>query len=189
MTKKELRKIYIEKRNALSEREVLRADDLLLIRFQQLYFESLNVAHSYMAGPGKKEFDTTHILDYLRFQYPELVVAVPRIYPGSFEMEHIVVDDDTVYQPNTWGIPEPIEGTVIEPSAIDLVLVPLLCFDERGYRVGYGKGYYDRFLAQCRPDVVKLGLSYFEPVPVITDAADFDVPLNYCITPENIYEF
>jgi 5-formyltetrahydrofolate cyclo-ligase len=69
------------------------------------------------------------------------------------------------------------------------VLVPLLAFDESGYRVGYGKGFYDRFLQQCRKDVLTVGFSYFDAIDKIEDTHQFDVPLNYCITPHRIYEF
>ena len=75
----------------------------------------------------------------------------------------------------------------IQNSKIDLVLIPLLCFDKKGYRVGYGKGYYDRFLAECRPDVMKIGLSIFEPVDEISDVDEFDVKMDYCITPNKIW--
>jgi 5-formyltetrahydrofolate cyclo-ligase len=68
-------------------------------------------------------------------------------------------------------------------------LVPLLAFDPKGYRVGFGRGYYDKYLSLCKPDVIKIGLSYFEPVEVIDDVQDFDVPLSYCITTDNVYAF
>ena len=70
-----------------------------------------------------------------------------------------------------------------------MVLVPLLGFDERGHRVGYGKGFYDRFLAECNPKIQKIGLSLFEPVAQIDDTSDFDIPLDACITPNRIWYF
>ena len=70
-----------------------------------------------------------------------------------------------------------------------MVLVPLLCFDESGHRVGYGKGFYDRFLTKCRPDTQKVGLSYFPPVKEITDADSFDIRLDLCLTPEKVWRF
>ena len=78
---------------------------------------------------------------------------------------------------------------LIDEKEIDLVLVPLLCFDKKGFRVGYGKGFYDRFLSKCRSDVLKIGLSYFKPVEKIEDVRDFDVALDYCITPKGVWHF
>ncbi|HTG57240.1 MAG TPA: 5-formyltetrahydrofolate cyclo-ligase, partial [Niabella sp.] len=92
---------------------------------------------------------------------------------------------------NQYGTPEPeAEGaSIILPEAIDLVILPLLCFDKLGYRVGYGKGFYDKFLEQVSDEVIKVGLSYYEPIDKIQDLNEFDVPLDYCITPERMYEF
>lgn len=72
---------------------------------------------------------------------------------------------------------------------LDAVLVPLIAFDARGFRVGYGKGFYDRFLKTCRADCLKIGLSLFPPVEKIADTADFDVKLDACATPEKIWRF
>ncbi|MDQ3180555.1 MAG: 5-formyltetrahydrofolate cyclo-ligase, partial [Acidobacteriota bacterium] len=76
---------------------------------------------------------------------------------------------------------------LIETEKIDIVLVPLLCFDRKGFRVGYGKGFYDRFLKNCRTDCLKIGLSYFAPIKEISDVQDFDVRLDFSITPEEIF--
>ena len=89
---------------------------------------------------------------------------------------------------SAWGIREPV-GPCIEPIEIDLVLVPLIAFDETGHRVGYGKGYYDRFLDQTRQECLKIGLSYFPPEPEITDAGAHDVRLDACITPDALFRF
>ncbi|WP_337251765.1 5-formyltetrahydrofolate cyclo-ligase [Maribacter halichondriae] len=87
------------------------------------------------------------------------------------------------------GVPEPVDGIEIDPMKIDVVFVPLLAFDEKGNRVGYGKGFYDDFLSKCRPNVVKVGLSLFEAEKNITGIADHDILLNYCVTPQRIYSF
>lgn len=188
-TKKDLRQLYQKKRQELSVKEVNRLSDLLLIQFQRLYFEDLCRIHTYLPAPGKKEFDTAQVIDYLHFQHPGLQICVPRIIPGTFEMEHLLTDENTDYAPNAWGIPEPVGNDLIDPQTIDLILVPLLCFDEQGNRVGYGKGFYDRFLQKCRPDAIKVGFSWFPPVARIEDADTFDITLNCCITAATIYEF
>lgn len=109
-------------------------------------------------------------------------------------MEKITVkaircDDDTRFRKNRYNIYEPEDGDGIEPQALDMVFVPILAFDKKGFRVGYGKGYYDRFLKQCRNDCVKIGFSYFPPLDGIEDRDEYDVPLNLCVTPASVYAF
>lgn len=67
--------------------------------------------------------------------------------------------------------------------------MPLLAYDKQGNRVGYGKGFYDKFLSQCKPNVVKIGLSFFEPEDLIEDIFENDVKLDVCITTLEIYNF
>jgi 5-formyltetrahydrofolate cyclo-ligase len=189
MTKKEIRKLYKEQRQNIPERDLLRYDDLLLIRFQQWPLQDFNVLLSYFPIQNKAEINTHLMADYLAFRLPHLQLAFPVMDPVSHLLKPMLVHDDTDYRENNYGIAEPVNGTPIRPSDIDLVFVPLLAFDERGYRVGYGKGYYDRFLSACRKDVVKIGFSYFEPLPRIDDINEFDVPLSLCITPNKLYEF
>ena len=75
------------------------------------------------------------------------------------------------------------------PKKIDVVFVPLLAFDSKGHRVGYGKGFYDRFLNECRKDVITVGLSFFEAEDEFIEANETDVPLDYCVTPLKVYSF
>lgn len=187
MTKQEARILYREKRRQLTAAERNRYDDLLLIHFQQLPLPMLSYVHTYLAMKEEQEIETDHFLHYLEFRNPELSIVIPRIKKN--ELEHVVYNEMVELHPNSWGIPEPVNGVVVEETLLDLVLVPLLVFDQKGYRVGYGKGYYDKFLSKCRPDVIKVGFSYFPPEASITDTADFDIPLNYCVTPQGIYEF
>jgi 5-formyltetrahydrofolate cyclo-ligase len=116
-------------------------------------------------------------------------VAWPKIHVDLLDMEAALVEKEGLFIKNKFNILEPIGGAVVPPNSFDLIFVPLVAFDERGYRVGYGKGYYDRYLAQCRPDAIKIGFSFFDAVEYIEDIDEFDVPLNLCITPHRIYEF
>ena len=189
MTKKELRNIYKEKRLDLSEKERSKLDDLLLIQFQRLSFQGVEVVLSFGPMDDRAEMDTHLFTRYLSHLIPGLQVCYPVTDPASNTMKAILVDEDTDLEENSYGITEPVNGREASPEEIDLVLVPLFAFDERGYRVGYGKGYYDRYLKDCKENARIVGLSYFEAVDHISDTNQFDVPLNYCITPGKVYEF
>ena len=104
-------------------------------------------------------------------------------------MIHFLLTDNTKIKKNRYNIPEPIDGIVISNDKIDVVFIPLLGFDKAGNRVGYGKGFYDRFLADCKPETIKIGLSFFEAEDKITDIYENDIKLDYCVTPETIYTF
>jgi 5-formyltetrahydrofolate cyclo-ligase len=189
MKKAELRRIYKEKRRQISNSDIEKLADLLLINFQKIHLRFINVAHSYLASQKLGEIDTAMILRYLEFKNPGLKILIPRIDLLSGEMHQVHFHDEVEFIDNLFGIAEPIGGESVSPSIIDLILVPLLAFDGRGYRVGYGKGYYDKFLLECRDDVIKIGLSFFEPVIQIDDVNQFDIPLNYCVTPQRLYDF
>ena len=115
-------------------------------------------------------------------------MVIPKIHEKN-NLHHYLLTDSTLFTKNSWGIPEPLEGILINEQQLDVVFVPLLAFDKAGNRVGYGGGFYDVFLKNCRKDVVKVGLSLFEPVEKIDGINEYDIPLNYCVTPTNTYEF
>lgn len=189
MKKNEARKLYRSERSRITPVQKQKLDDLLLIQFQKLSLPPLQTVLSYMPIEENNEIDTFLITRFLAFSNPGLVIAYPKISSGSFEMRAIAIDETTRYVPNSYQIYEPADGNAIPPEELDLVIVPTLVCDERGNRVGYGKGFYDRFLKDCREDCFLAGISYFEPVPEIEDANEFDVPLKYCITPQTVYVF
>jgi 5-formyltetrahydrofolate cyclo-ligase len=189
MTKNHLRSIYKKKRIEISESEKLKLDDLLLIQFQSFDFTGIQLLLSYWPMENHSEPNVELMARYLRLMLPEMQIAYPEIDASDYSMQAILTDEDTDFKINNWGITEPIGTNIIPNYQVDLIFIPLLAFDERGYRVGFGKGYYDRYLAKCKPETIKMGFSYFEPVAQIADTNQFDVPLNYCITPQHIYEF
>jgi 5-formyltetrahydrofolate cyclo-ligase len=189
MRKEELRILYREKRASLSHRDVNRLQDLLLIKFQQLPLPFISVLHRFISAEGKNEINPEPLADWLSFSNPGMFQVVPKINPATNELSHFIFDDETVLILNKWGIPEPENGREVNSDEIDMVLIPLLAFDQTGQRVGYGKGYYDRFLANCRPDCIKTGLSFFPAEDKITDTNTFDIAMDFCITPDKIYEF
>jgi 5-formyltetrahydrofolate cyclo-ligase len=188
MHKSALREQYKAKRKSLSSKDLLKLNDLLLIQFQQLSFSAIQNCMTYWPIEQLNEPNTHLLSRYLMHMIPSLKLSYP-VVNDQHQMTAIEVNEDTVFETNEWGITEPKLGNIIAPDAIDLILVPLLIFDQNGYRVGYGKGYYDRFLANCKEDAIFLGISFFEPIQIIEDTNDFDIPLTIGITPEHIYEF
>lgn len=189
MNKSELRLLYKRKRAALTLAEIARCNDLLLIHFQKLPLGFIHCVHTYLSSMQLREPDTAPIIRYMEFLNPELKIAVPSINSSTGTLEHFYLDEKSTRKINNFGIEEVHEGLPVAMAAIDLVLVPLLAFDRQGYRVGYGKGYYDKFLSLCRKDVLKVGLCFFEPEVVIDDRNEFDIALDYCITPAEIFNF
>jgi len=116
-------------------------------------------------------------------------VCVSRADFKEKSMEFFIYEETAQIEENKFGIPEPIYGDICEISKIDYVFVPLLCFDEDGNRVGYGQGFYDKFLSSCKDNCIKIGLSHFDPVYKIEDCSDLDIKLDFCITPNKTYAF
>lgn len=189
MTKNELRHLYKTRRKSLSLQEIEKFNDLNLINFQKIQLPFINYAHSYVPSLRLSEPDTSSIIRFLKFKNPTIKIAIPKIDVDSGYMVHYYFKDDMQMVTNKFGIDEPNEGDIITEGEIEMVLVPLLAFDKRGFRVGYGKGYYDKFLGRCRSNTIKIGLSFYDPVDEIKDINSFDIPLNFCVTPQKLYSF
>ena len=189
MNKQQLRKIYKEKRKLITSQEKAKWMDLLLINFQKIDLPFINCVHTYMAMYDHNEIATQQIIKYLKFRNPGMQITIPKINAESGQMENFVYKEDMLMVINEFGVKEPSDGDIIDSKHIDIVLVPLLAFDKTGSRVGFGKGYYDKFFPQCRSDVIKIGLSFFEAEEIIDDANQYDIPLNYCVTPQRVYRF
>ncbi len=188
MLKAELRKLMLQKRRALPAEEVqVRSQRIADQFFEHFPLQAGQTVHVFLPIVKNNEVDTWHIINRLRHEHPEVRVAVPVTDVEQNILTHHHLTDEAVLIENSWGIPEPKDAHIIHANEVDAVLIPLLAFDKAGHRVGYGKGFYDRFLADCRPDVLKIGLSLEPPVETITDPNPFDVPLSYAITPQGVW--
>lgn len=186
MTKAEIRKIAGLQRKALSQQEAEGYSKRLLEFFSAFDFSSVKVIHVFLPIAEKNEPNTFLIIDWLANHYPEIRIIVPKADFNTSLMANYVFKGRKGLVKNLYGILEPEIGE-LHADAIDMVLIPMLAFDLKGYRVGYGKGFYDRFLQGN--DVLKVGLSFFEPVDRIEDVNEHDVRLDCCITPDRIYQF
>jgi len=173
----------------LSEVEYEDLNQALLQQFTKLDLQGINCIHLFLPIKERREPDTFLIRDWVKQNYPEIKIVYPKANFANHTMESFVDDRDLELIINGYGIPEPVAGNTIDPHEIDMMLVPLLAFDKRGYRAGYGKGFYDRFMSQCGPHTQFIGLSFFEPIEMIEDVGDHDFKMHSCITPDRVYEW
>ena len=153
----------------------------------QLPLRDYSFSHFFLSISEKREINTEALLHILQGKDKNVVLS-----KSDLETHHLtnyLLTDSTILKNNAWGIPEPQGGIEIPPQQIEVVFIPLLAFDKSGHRIGYGKGFYDRFLSACTGRTIKVGLSFFEAEKEIPGILSSDVPMDYCVTPEKIYTF
>ena len=186
--KSELRNIYSLKRKNLSDYQINKRSILISKKLLDIPIWDKEFYHIFLTSKKNNEIETKFILSMLAQKNKKVVV--PRLIDLN-NLEHILLTQQTILKENSYGIPEPqkYNNKIIFPQELDVIIVPLYIFDLNGNRVGYGKGYYDRFLKNCRDDVIKIGISLFEPVKSISDISRNDIALNYAITSNSIFNF
>jgi 5-formyltetrahydrofolate cyclo-ligase len=187
MIKKEVRKKYKELRQNLSEETIEEWSLQIANQLIRLDIWQHSFYHLFLPIESQREVNTEYILQVLAGKDKNIVLSKSDF--DTREMTHFLLTDNTTIKKNEYDIPEPIDGLEVPVSKIDVVFVPLLAFDEKGNRVGYGKGFYDKFLAECKSDVLKIGLSFFESEAVISDVLSTDIQLDLCVTPTKVYNF
>ncbi len=187
MLKKELRTKYKALRSQLSDNDLEEMSLAIANKVLALPVWGKNYFHIFLPITEHKEVDTEFILHLLSGKDKEIIIS-----KSDFEtrkMTHFLLTDNTKIKKNEYNIPEPVDGLEVPTKKIDVVFVPLLAYDKTGHRAGYGKGFYDKFLSECKPETIKIGLSFFEPEELIDDVFENDVKLDYCVTPDRVYEF
>jgi 5-formyltetrahydrofolate cyclo-ligase len=190
VNKTEIRRTFLERRKNLGRSQYWILNGQIVEQIARINWSQFKLVHLFMPITDNKEIDTFSILEYFKEHEPKLKIVIPKTDFETMEMENILFDPVyTILGRNKYGIPEPIHGRTISPQLIDAVIMPLLAFDMQGNRVGYGKGFYDRFLENCRPDTQRIGLSFFDPIEAVEGLNEHDKPLHACITPDRIWEF
>lgn len=187
MTKKELRLKYKALRQSLSENDIEEKSLAIANKIISLPIWEHNYFHVFLPIAEQKEVDTEFILHLLAGKDKEIIISKSDFQ--TRRMTHFLLTDNTRIKKNEYNIPEPVDGIEVPSNKIQVVFVPLLAFDKTGHRVGYGKGFYDQFLSECKEEVLKIGLSFFEAEEEIIDVFANDIKLDACITPQEIYFF
>lgn len=192
-TKKYLRQVFQQKRNELSTEEIEEKSKKIFNHFFSLIVvEKTSVGHIFLPISKKKEVDTFIVLREIWEKYPQITTLTSIMNWENQSLTHIKITKNSTFVENQWKILEPMienENDIYSPEKIDWVIIPLLAFDEKGYRVGYGKGFYDKFLATCNDKILKIGVSFFPAIHRIEDINNFDVQVDCCITPNEIFNF
>jgi 5-formyltetrahydrofolate cyclo-ligase len=187
MLKSDIRKELKKKREILT----LNEKNELSKKIAQIVTKNFNLDNKiisiFLPIERLNEVNTAFLIEDL--QNLNAVISSPVSDFNSFELKHIIYNDKTVLKINELGIPEPANGDEIKPEAFDCVFVPLLAINKNGNRVGYGKGFYDRFLAQCGRDTIFVGLNFFDELVNIEDINKDDVPIHYVATPNKVLKF
>ena len=185
MLKKDLRKKYLEKRMTLSKDEVSFLSEKIFEKFI-LQFNVIENQKVSIFLPISK-FNEINTLEFIKFLWSKKVnVFVPKIIDK--DLISIKFTSETILIQNSWGILEPLSNQN-EETVFDYVITPLLYCDSFGNRVGYGKGFYDKFFQTINSDAKKIGVNYFAPTDIIDDISELDVKLDYLITPDEILSF
>jgi 5-formyltetrahydrofolate cyclo-ligase len=183
--KRKLRKQYLALRKQMSRRMREKYSDQILEHLAGWEpFRDAQTVHCFMTIDRNGEVDTAPILQKLVRDGKRVVI--PKSEEKTKELRHYLYRGDEQLKVNKWGIPEPAGGQEVSTDELDLVLVPMIAADRQKNRLGYGLGFYDRFLS--RTPALKTGLLFDrflqdEPLPV----EEFDVRMDYLVTEKGVY--
>jgi 5-formyltetrahydrofolate cyclo-ligase len=180
-----LRTKYLSERRSMEKKEINSLSYSVTNKLKKMKIWDKTYYHIYNSILENNELNTYFLINFLSAKQKQIII--PKIQNNR--LLHFKIDDSTDFKLNNYGINEPINGTQINIEKIDIIFIPLIIFDLSGHRVGYGKGYYDRFLKSLNSNTVKIGLSLFEPVEEIIDINNYDVSMDICVTPNSIYDF
>jgi len=189
-TKQEIRTLCRQQRKELNaiQRDVM-SKCIANHYMQCVAQEKPIVVHLFLPIEPLLEINTLLILKRLNTAYPKVKTVTSIIAEDQQTLLTVELRHDMPFIQNSWGIAEPEQRLFCDAKEIDEVLTPLLAVDQHGFRVGYGKGFYDRFFMQCEPSIKKTGLNYFKPVSERLPNDDWDVPLTRLISPDGVLYF
>ena len=185
MDKKMLREKYLKLRNKLSPDEIIFLSEMARNNlFLSPLWQKASSIMSYISFG--KEFSTTGIIEHAWEEHKKVIAPICIPESKTLRLADYRRGDAPVF--SSFGVPEPLSSPPAEANKIELCLVPGLVFDLRGNRIGFGAGYYDRFLATLSPEIPKIGLAFdfqinAEPLP----AEKHDQKLHYILTEKKLY--
>ncbi|MFY0602062.1 MAG: 5-formyltetrahydrofolate cyclo-ligase [Cyclobacteriaceae bacterium] len=165
------------------QERVALAENLLLKFVEQNQIRS---CHLFLPIKRNNEFDSWPVVNRLHENGVKVFVSTSDF--ESFTMTHFEYSDKLKFQSNRFDIPEPIGNQSADISGVQMILIPLLAADKRGFRIGYGKGFYDRVLADLPSEILKVGINLAPLFDRFGFEEEHDIRLDYCVTPHKIYD-
>lgn len=186
--KNEIRQLYRKKRLDLDpqERELLSAKIAENAFRYLLNKDKVKHMHIFLPIERLQEVNTLPLIKGLQEMGKEIYTSVADFSTGEMKTVKLAVDQQI--KAGKYGIPIPTEIMEGRDALLQLVFIPLLAYDLNGHRLGYGKGFYDKFLTKLNHKVLKVGLSYF-PAERQVPFEIHDVHLDACINPDEIILF
>ncbi len=184
--KNELRISAKKQRASLSAIQKEKSDKDLLNKLLSLpEFKNVHSVFTYISMPIK-EVSTTGIIEFCLTEGTRVAVPVCKAH-SRMDFYYISSLDET--KQNKYGILEPEENKdrLASPSEADLIIIPGLKFDKRGYRLGWGGGFYDRYLKNCF--CTKIGICYEDEITELLPVDNYDVKVDMLVTDKTIYKF
>ena len=185
MNKIEARKKYFKLREKLDNEQLVSKSISIANNALNLPIWEFNFFHIFLSIQNRFEVDTTPIINILIGKNKEILISKSNF--NNLSMKSYIFSEETLLKKNKYGIPEPINGKEFKEN-IDVIFIPLIAYDKKGNRVGYGKGFYDRFLSTQKNNIIKVGLSFFGPEETV-EQKEFAQSLDYCVTPEKVFSY
>ena len=182
MKKQELRVLYKQKRKDLTKIQIKGLQENIYQQIYNLDLSTFKNVHLFLSMPKFKEIDTAPLITYFRNKNKRIVVSKCNFKDHT--LSHFYLEENTLLTLNKIGVLEPVAAELVEENKLDLIFIPMLISDDKKFRVGYGKGFYDRFVSNCRKDAKFIGLNFFPPITAIEDKNEFDIPLHQVIYPK-----
>lgn len=186
MTKDLIRKEKTTWRKALSTEEInLKSTQILqLVRTYFSFQETQNI-HLFFSIPNRNEINTWLLWDFLK-----TIISPTQCYTSIVDtttqtLRHVQLSENVSWEYDSFNIPIPKEKQFVDSPKLDIIFVPLLAFNEKNHRIGYGKGHYDRFLSAYSKKTICIGLA-FDGLRADFEAEKHDIPLSYIVTEKAI---
>lgn len=182
--KRELRTKLIQKRKTLLKEEWAdKSKKVCEHVLNSIEYQSSKAIHCFVSMNHKFEIDTHPLIQKMLEDDKHVIVPVTDFSNNTLSHSRLKSFDNLV--PNKWGVFEPKEVEHFAVSKIDLVLIPLLGVDKKGNRLGYGKGFYDRFLSNI--SIPNFGLIFDDFILDEIPTENFDIPIHGFISENGVY--